>query len=79
MRDVGRRVGHVGPVPKEGTLRPLLRPRAPRHIAKQIHYGPLPEDMRIVPIRRWKNFGMLPATTVEKMVPAREQPATTSV
>jgi hypothetical protein len=38
--------------------------------------GP-PEDMRIVVIRSSKNFGMLP--DVEKMVPAKEQPAPTSV
>jgi hypothetical protein len=40
--------------------------------------GP-PEGMRIVVIRSWMNFGMLPAATVEKLVPAREQPAPTSV
>jgi hypothetical protein len=38
-----------------------------------------PENMLIVLIHSWKNFGMLLVATVEKMVPAREQPAPTSV
>jgi hypothetical protein len=48
-------------------------------LAREIHYEPLPEDMRIVVIRSWKNFGMLPRAAIEKMVPAKELPAPTSV
>jgi hypothetical protein len=34
-----------------------------------IRYEPLPTEVREIVIRSWKNFGMLPAATVEKMVP----------
>jgi hypothetical protein len=48
-------------------------------LAQEIHYEPLPEDMRIVVIRSSKIFGMLPRAAIEKMVPAKELPAPTSV
>jgi hypothetical protein len=48
-------------------------------LAREIHYEPLPEDMRIVVIRSWKIFGMLRRAAIEKMVPAKELPAPTSV
>jgi hypothetical protein len=40
-------------------------------LAKEIHYDPLPDDVRIVVIQSWKNFGMHPAAAIEKMVPAK--------
>jgi hypothetical protein len=40
-------------------------------LAKEIRYDPLPEDVRVVVIQSWKNFGMLPAATIEEMVPAK--------
>jgi len=40
-------------------------------LAKEIRYDPLPDDIRIVVIQSWKNFGMLPAATIEEMVPAK--------
>ena len=39
-------------------------------LAKEIHYDPLPDDVRVVIIQSWKNFGMLPAAAIEEMVPA---------
>jgi hypothetical protein len=36
-----------------------------------IRYEPLPTEVREVVIRSWRNFGMLPAATVEKMVPEK--------
>jgi hypothetical protein len=48
-------------------------------LAREIHYEPLPEDMRIVVIRSWKIFGMLPRAAIEKMVSVKELPAPTSV
>jgi hypothetical protein len=38
-------------------------------LAKEIHYDPLPDDVRVIVIQSWKNFGMLPPATVEAMVP----------
>jgi hypothetical protein len=38
-------------------------------IAKEIHYQPLPDEIRAVIIASWKRGGMLPAVTVEQMVP----------
>ncbi|MGC2224045.1 MAG: hypothetical protein WA624_17695 [Methylocella sp.] len=40
-------------------------------IAKEIHYEPLPDEIRAVIIASWKRGGMLPAATIEQMVPAR--------
>jgi hypothetical protein len=40
-------------------------------LAKELHYDPLRDDVRIVVIRSWKNFGMLPLATIEKMVPEK--------
>ena len=40
-------------------------------LAKEIHYDPLPEEVRIVVIQSWKNFGTLPAAAIEEMVPAK--------
>lgn len=38
-------------------------------LARDIRYEPLPPDVRAIVLRSWANFGMLPAATVEKMVP----------
>jgi len=38
-------------------------------LAKEITYEPLPIEVRAVVINTWNNFGLLPAATVEKMVP----------
>jgi hypothetical protein len=43
-------------------------------IAKEIHYEPLAADVRAVVIASWRNFGLLPAATVEQMVPERVTP-----
>jgi hypothetical protein len=40
-------------------------------IAKEIHYEPLPPDVRAVVIASWRNFGLLPPATIERMVPAK--------
>ena len=40
-------------------------------LAKEIRYDPLPEDVRVVVIQSWKNFGMLPAAAIEEMVPEK--------
>jgi hypothetical protein len=39
-------------------------------IAKEIHYEPLPDEIRAVIIASWKRDGMLPAATIEQMVPS---------
>jgi hypothetical protein len=39
-------------------------------LAKEIHYEPLPDEVRAVIIASWKRGGLLPAATVEQMVPA---------
>jgi hypothetical protein len=39
-------------------------------IAKEIHYEPLPDEIRAVIIASWKRGGMLPAATIEHMVPS---------
>jgi hypothetical protein len=41
-------------------------------IAREIHYEPLAPDVREVIVRSWHNFGMLPAATVEQMVPQKK-------
>jgi hypothetical protein len=38
-------------------------------IAREIHYEPLPEEMRAVIIASWKRGGLLPAAMIESMVP----------
>jgi len=38
-------------------------------LAKEFRYEPLPEEIRTVIIASWKRGGMLPAATIEKMVP----------
>lgn len=36
-------------------------------LAADIRYEPPPPDLRAAIIQSWRNFGMLPAATVEKM------------
>jgi hypothetical protein len=38
-------------------------------LAADIRYEPLPPEIRAVVIKSWANFGLLPAATVERMVP----------
>jgi hypothetical protein len=40
-------------------------------LAKEIHYDPLAPGVRTVIIQSWRNFGMLPAATIEEMVPEK--------
>ena len=42
-------------------------------LAREFHYEPLPGEVREIIIRSWRNFGMLPATIVEQMIPEQEQ------
>jgi hypothetical protein len=44
-------------------------------IAKTFHYDPLPPEVRTIIIASWKRGGLLPAATVEQMVPAAESEA----
>lgn len=37
-------------------------------LAKEIHYGPLPDEVRAVIIASWRRGGLLPAAMVEQMV-----------
>jgi len=39
-------------------------------LAKEIHYDPLPDDVRTVIIAAWSRGGMLPKAAIEQMVPA---------
>lgn len=43
-------------------------------IAKEIHYEPLPDEIRAVIIASWKRGGMLPDATIEQMVPQAPTP-----
>lgn len=38
-------------------------------LAKEIRYDPLPDDVRVVVIKSWRNFGLLPEATIQQMVP----------
>jgi hypothetical protein len=38
---------------------------------EEIRYEPLAPDVRAVIVRRWRNFGLLPAATIEEMVPEK--------
>lgn len=40
-------------------------------IAKEIHYEPLPDEIRAVIIASWKRGGLLPLAAIEKIVPNR--------
>ena len=40
-------------------------------LAREIRYEPLPDEIRVAVIAAWKRGGLLPAATVEKMVPAQ--------
>ena len=43
---------------------------------KEIHYDPLPDEVRTVIIASWKRGGLLPPAAIEQMVPAAEPEAT---
>jgi len=43
-------------------------------LAREIHYEPLPEEIRVAVIASWKRGGMLPEETIEQMVPQAEHP-----
>jgi hypothetical protein len=45
-------------------------------IAKNIHYEPLPGELRTVIISSWTRGGFLPKSTIEKMVPLLEHATT---
>jgi hypothetical protein len=38
-------------------------------LAKEIHYEPLPAEVRAIVIAAWSRGGLLPSAIVEKMVP----------
>jgi hypothetical protein len=40
-------------------------------LAREIHYEPLPPEVRMVIVQSWRNFGLLPPATIEKMVPEK--------
>lgn len=42
-------------------------------LAKEIHYEPLPGEVRVAVIAAWKRGGMLPAGVIEEMVPVIAQ------
>jgi hypothetical protein len=42
-------------------------------LAREIRYEPLPDEIRAVVIASWKRGGLLPAATVETMVPIAER------
>jgi hypothetical protein len=39
-----------------------------RHCAREIHYEPLPSDVRAIVIAAWQRGGMLPKGTIEEMM-----------
>ena len=48
-------------------------------LAREIHYEPLPGEVRIAVIAAWKRGGMLPAAVVEEMVPAAQDVSSLSL
>jgi hypothetical protein len=44
-------------------------------LAKEIHYEPLPGEVRAVIIAAWQRGGLLPAAAIEQMVPPQVQAA----
>jgi len=42
-------------------------------ISKDIKYDPLPADIRVIVIKSWQNFGLLPEAAVQEMVQALHQ------
>jgi hypothetical protein len=42
-------------------------------LAREIHYEPLPDEIRAVIIASWRRGGLLPAAAVEQMVPGSER------
>jgi hypothetical protein len=40
-------------------------------LVREIRYDPLPDDVHVVVIQSWKNFGLLPPAAIEQMVPAK--------
>lgn len=45
-------------------------------LAKEVHYEPLPEEIRTAVIAAWRRGSQLPPATIEQMVPALPQYAT---
>jgi hypothetical protein len=41
-------------------------------LAKEIHYDPLPTEVRVAVIAAWTRGGLLPRAAIEQMVPATE-------
>ncbi len=48
----------------------ILDKRPIEAIAREIRYEPLPDEIRAVIIASWRRGGLLPAATIEQMVPA---------
>jgi hypothetical protein len=42
-------------------------------LAKEVHYDPLPPELRMLVIAAWTRGGLLPAPLVEKMVPVQQE------
>jgi hypothetical protein len=40
-------------------------------LAREVHYEPLPDELRTVVIAAWTRGGLLPAAAIGKMAPAR--------
>jgi hypothetical protein len=46
-------------------------------LAKEVHYGPLPQEIRVAIIAAWRRGSALPQATIEEMVPAQWNPEPT--
>ena len=42
-------------------------------LAREVHYEPLPPEVRMVVIAAWQRGGLLPKVAVEQLVPARPE------
>jgi hypothetical protein len=42
-------------------------------LAREVHYEPLPPEVRAVFIAAWSRGGLLPKATIQQMVPAKTE------
>jgi hypothetical protein len=47
--------------------------KPPEELGKEIHYEPLPGEIRAVVIAAWARGGLLPRATVDRMIPSQTQ------
>jgi hypothetical protein len=62
---------HARPPTPQSRMKTGMSKKPIEVLAKEVHYEPLPEEVRVVIIAAWTRGGLLPKSTVERMIPAQ--------